>query len=452
MIKPHPIRSIAKLAIRTAVRSRAFAWLLASTLGITLGLPFALRGDGTAVGHMRVVITYPTAILFAVLLLGTLWLAAGIISLELSSRRLQSVAVKPARAFDIWFGKWLGILAINATLIVVATVSMLLSVNAIAHRYAETPELKTAIQEQILVGRRAIAPEPPPNLMDEAEQQRWALVAEGKIPETVPVDRFFQELKAKRSIVAPGTTVAWNLGLPPSLLRQKPQQKRSLRYHFRCNPTERTPVSGTWTLSAAGCPPAQLAVHNVLDGIHHLAIPNSFQPTATTITAAFTHATTVDAPYLFFDADMPVALLVHESNFTMNLIRGMLAMLCFLATVAASGLMMGTLFSFPVALLAGGAMLFALTLAAGFSEESAGHSHGLEQAPGVITRLAEPVLIALKHATANVVNNIPIAALGDGMLFSWQQTGECLLLLLVLLPAILGAMSAFLLSRKELAA
>jgi hypothetical protein len=38
------------------------------------------------------------------------------------------------------------------------------------------------------------------------------------------------------------------------------------------------------------------------------------------------------------------------------------------------------------------------------------------------------------------------------MLFSWRQTGECALLLLLLLPAILGSGSALLLSQKELAA
>ena len=448
----HPIRCVARLAIRTAVRSRACAWLFAATLGATFGLPFLLRGDGTAIGHMRMVITYPIGMLFTVLLLGTLWLSAGLVSLEISGRQLQSVAVKPIRAFDIWAGKWLGLLAINACLVALATLGIVVSARTIAHRYAQDPDSHAALQEQLFVGRRGIAPEVTPDLIDEAEQLRWALIAEGRIPEGVPVARFVQEAKAKRWIVAPGATASWNLAFPDAWRTERQPPKLSLRYHFRCNPAERAPVSGSWTLAAEGCVPVRVAVQEILDGVHHLSIPDTFRPTTKTVTVSFSSTSTADTPHVFFDADAPVTLLVHAGSFTMNLLRSMFALLCFLAAVAAVGLTMGTLFSFPVAVFAGAAILFALSLATGFSEEPVGHSHGDEAKPSVITRMAEPALLTLKHATINVIDNIPIAALGDGMLFSWRQTGECALLLLLLLPAILGSISALLLSQKELAA
>jgi len=396
------------------------------------------------------VIIYPTAILFAVLLLGTLWLSAGLVSLEVSNRQLQSVAVKPVSAFHIWFGKWLGTVAIGGSLVAVATLGLLLSVNIIAQNYAESAEDHVILQEEILVGRRAIAPELPADLAERVEHLRVALVAEGRTPEPVQMDRVLQELKARHAIVGPGATASWTFQLPPH--SQRSQDRLSLRYHFRCDPTERVPISGTWTLTAEGCAPVQLAVADVLDGVHHLSLPDSFRPGSSAITVSFNHETEDEAPYLFFDADMPVALMVHESGFSMNLVRGMLAMVGFLAAVAAVGLSAGTVFSFPVALFTGGALIFALTLAAGFSEEPVGHSHGPERTAGVITRIAEPVLLAIKHATANVVDNIPVASLGDGILFSWRQTGECIMLLLFLLPAVLGALSAVLLSQKELAA
>ena len=448
----HPIGSIARLTIRTAVRSRTFAWLLAATLGITLGLPLLLRGDGTAAGHMRMVIIYPTAMLFAVLVIGTLWLSAGLVSLEISNRQLQSVAVKPVRAFDIWLGKWLGVVAMSGCLVAAATLGLLLSINRTTQRYAGSPEDVAVLQEEILVGRRMITPELPVELAESAERLRLTLVAEGRTPEPAHMNRVLQEMKARRAIVAPGTTISWTLKLPANSLRRESREKRSLRYQFRCDPGERVPISGSWTLSAEGCAPVEFTVTDVLDGTHHLAIPDSFQPDSDTVTATFARETGADAPYLFFDAHTPVVLLVHESGFAMNLARGMLAIIGFLAAVAAIGLSVGTVFSFPVALFTGGALLFALTLAAGFSEGPPEHSHGPESTPGLITRTAEPVLLAIKHATANLVDNIPVAALGDGMLFSWRQTGECIVLLLLLLPAILGALSALLLSQKELAA
>ena len=427
-------------------------WLLAATVGATFGLPFLLRGDGTAIGHMRMVLTYPIGVLFAVLLLGTLWLAAGLVALEISGRQLQSVAVKPVRAFDIWAGKWLGLLAINACLVAVAALGVLVSARIIAQQYAQDASSRTALQKQLFVGRRGIAPEVSPAVLDEAEQLHRALIAEGRISESVPIERFVQEAKAKQSIVAPGSTVSWKLALPVMRQTRKQPPKLSLQYHFRCDPTERTPVSGSWTLASEGCAPVQIAVQEVLDGIHHLMVPDTFRPNTEMVTVSFMQAATAGAPYLFFDAEAPVTLLVHESSFTMNLLRSMLALLCFLAAVAAIGLTMGTLFSFPVAVFAGAAILFALTLAAGFSEEPVGHSHGEATTPNIVTRIAESALLALKHTTAAVIDDIPIAAVGNGMLFSWRQTGACVFLLLLLLPAILGAVSALLLSQKELAA
>jgi len=434
------------------VRTRTFAWLLAAALGITGVLPFALRGDGTAIGHMRMVITYPATVFFAVLALGTLWLAAGLVSVELANRQLQSVAVKPVRAFHIWFGKWLGLLAVNACLVAVATLGLMLSVNTIARGYTDDPDSRAALRDQVLVGRRAVVAMSPPGLLDEAEQQRMALIAEGRIPESVPVDRFLQERKATRSIVSPGATGSWDIQLSRHHRERRSGQPLSLRYHFRCNPTERTPISGVWSLTAQGCNPVHIPINGVVDGIHHLVIPDKFRPSGETVTVSFSREATTDGPYLLFDTDAPVALLVHESGFTMNLIRSMLAVFCFIAAVAATGLMMGTLFSFPVALFSGGAVLFAIMLAASFSAEPVGHHHGEAPTPGLITRTAEPALLAIKHATADVISNIPLGALGNGMLFSWQQTGMCILLLLLAVPLILGSVSSLLLSQKELAA
>ncbi len=450
MITINPIRSIARLTIRTGVRSRACTWLLAATLGITLGLPLALHGDGTAVGHIRMVITYPLGILFAILLLGTLWMSTGLIALEISNRQLQSISVKPISTFEIWAGKWLGLLVINSVLIIVATLGMLLSVTITARHYSKAPKEYAALQNQVLTGRRAIIPQTPPYLIQEAEHLRWVKVRAGEATQNVPIDRFLQELKIKEAIVSPGTSRSWSVTLPSNGRKHGSNAKRSLQFHFRCSPTERAPISGIWTLASERCIPITLTVTNILDGVHCLAIPGDFAPTQNTITITFAYKSTETAPHLFFDADAPVALLLHESPFILNLLRGMLAMLSILAAVAAIGLTMGALFSFPVAVFAGASTLLSLTLAAGFSKAPAHHGHE-ESANAIVTQF-EQILLMIKHSTTTLANAFPITALGNGMLFSWQQTAESVILLLLILPLILGTVSALLLSQKELAA
>lgn len=198
---------------------------------------------------------------------------------------------------------------------------------------------------------------------------------------------------------------------------------------------ERRPVSGTWSISDKNDNVAKLSVTNITDGTHHLILPDSFKPDTDTLNVSFCHipppalqqaAVQQDAPgpTLYFNADSPVELLIHQSSFTTNLIRSMTAIICFLGCIAAIGLTMSTLFSFPVAVFAAAAALLAIALAGGLSE----------------------------NAAAGVISNIPVTTLANGILFSWQQTVECILILMLFIPAILGLISSLMLSQKELAA
>ncbi len=251
------ISAIAMLAIKTAMHSRIVIWLLAAVVGITTLLPLLLKGDGSPVGHMRIVITYPLAISFIVLALGTLWLSSGLISLEISGKEIQSIVTKPVRAFDIWLGKWLAMVAINIALIAVTTLGLLISINLTLNHYnhqtttespspqqngAEVPSLqqngagvpspRTAsiseheshppkknrteeIYQQVLSARHAVQIEPIANIEWKAEKMRQRLIQQNVIPDTTTIAKMCGELKAARSMVAPNKTISWTINLPP---------------------------------------------------------------------------------------------------------------------------------------------------------------------------------------------------------------------------------------------
>ncbi|MBT3192946.1 MAG: ABC transporter permease [Verrucomicrobia bacterium] len=460
MISPLPMLAITRLTLRTIVRNRACAGLLVGLMATTIGLPMILHGDGTAIGQMRMVITYPLVIAFTLLLVGNLWLSASLVSREIANHTLQSVTVKPVGVFGIWFGKWLGLMIINVMLVTVSTLGLLLSVATTLQHDDHTVADRTALHEQLLVARQAIFPQPEPKLLEEA-QWRWQhLISEGKIPRTTPLAKIQHAVIANHARVEPGTSQSWTVSIPDALREKACEKALSLRYTFRCSPLERTPVSGTWTVasspataaSSAMSAPTRLAVHDVLDGTHQLMLPDTFRPIGSSVIITFEHGATADSPTLFFDTDAPVALLVHSSGFASNLLRAMLALTCFLGAIAAIGLTMSTLFSFPVATFAAGAILFAVALAAGFSEASVEHHHGTPTKPGIMVQATEPILLSLKHATRDLVGNIPIKRISHGILVSWEQTGECIVVLCLIIPGVLGLLSCAVLRRKEFAA
>jgi hypothetical protein len=444
-----PIFTIAHLTLRNAIRTRVCLWVLLGLAVSTILLPALLTGDGTAVGLMRVVIMYSLGSAITLLILETLWLSAGCVSLEITGKQLQSVAIKPIAPLAILTGKWLGLLLLNIGFLAVVALGVLTATTLTANRFEHASLDHAALKQEVLVGRRAIRPAPDSTLMNQALRLHYQNIYEGKIPKTAPLHRTYRALKSKRSMVAPGKSLSWTLTLPS--LKQALNHRLSLQYRFRCNALERSPASGTWTISDGMTAPLSIDIDGILDGTHHIMLPKTYVPTGRQITVTFENQNTDIAPTLFFDSDTPIALLIHDSIFAMNLLRAMLATLSILALISAVGIVISTLFSFSVATFVTSAILFAIALASGFSVTSGGHNHGPEQAPSVITKMAEPVLLMIKHATQDITSNIPVGLIADGMLFSWARTGACLLILLGLIPGILLLLASGLLSQKELA-
>ena len=49
--------------------------------------------------------------------LSTLWLACGTLARDIEECQMQVVATKPIARWQIWLGKWLGIMSLNAALL-----------------------------------------------------------------------------------------------------------------------------------------------------------------------------------------------------------------------------------------------------------------------------------------------------------------------------------------------
>src|SRR5512140_2688197 len=112
-----PLFAIACLTWKAAFRFRLFLVVAALLLASVVGLPLLIKDDGTARGFTQILLTYTLTTISALLGLSTLWLSCGTLARDIEDCQMQMVAVKPIARWQIWLGKWLGIVTLDAVML-----------------------------------------------------------------------------------------------------------------------------------------------------------------------------------------------------------------------------------------------------------------------------------------------------------------------------------------------
>src|SRR5215204_3231881 len=108
------VLAIVGLTWKAAFRYRLF-WVLAALLiAAVVALPLLIKDDGTARGFTQILLTYTLGSITALLGMATLWLSCGTLARDIEEAQIQMVVVKPIARWQIWIGKWLGIILLNA--------------------------------------------------------------------------------------------------------------------------------------------------------------------------------------------------------------------------------------------------------------------------------------------------------------------------------------------------
>src|ERR1700710_924461 len=151
------ILAIAWLTWKAALRFKLFLVIAILLFGAVVSLPLLMQDDGTARGFTQIILTYTLSAITALLGLSTLWLACGTLARDIEECQIQVVVTKPIARWQIWFGKWLGIVSLNAVLLVFsgACVYGLLQWRATKLPAAE----QKTLHDEVLVARSAAMPE-----------------------------------------------------------------------------------------------------------------------------------------------------------------------------------------------------------------------------------------------------------------------------------------------------
>src|ERR1700722_11973442 len=145
------ILAIAWLTWKAALRFRLFLVIAALLILAVVGLPLVIKDDGTARGFTQIILTYTLSAITALLGLSTLWLSCGTLARDIEECQIQVVATKPIARWQIWIGKWLGIVSLNAALLAISGVCIY---GFLQWRATKLPEAEQKnLRDQVLVAR-----------------------------------------------------------------------------------------------------------------------------------------------------------------------------------------------------------------------------------------------------------------------------------------------------------
>ena len=127
-----------------------------SLLIIVFGLPLMIKSDGTAKGMVQLVLTYTLGATTALLGISSLWMGCGTLAREIEDNVIQMVAVKPIARWQIWFGKWMGIMLLNAALLIPTGLTIYFLIESRSRSEELSQSEQDKLRNEVLVSRSEV--------------------------------------------------------------------------------------------------------------------------------------------------------------------------------------------------------------------------------------------------------------------------------------------------------
>ncbi len=453
------IFAIAWLTWKAALRFKLFLVIAALLIAAVVGLPLVIKDDGTAQGFTQIILTYTLTAITALLGLSTLWLACGTLARDIEECQMQVVATKPVARWQIWLGKWLGIVTLNAALLAISGTCVFGLLQWRATRLP--PEQQKILREQVLVARGSAKEKTNPAEIEAQTEE----ILQNQL-KTTPVDQvdlpevrkqIREQVKAIRQIVPPSYQRTWqiDLGYAKNYLAGKPLQLRA-----KFNSAQKSEGGTFYALWQVGVPQetkfwrTDTPMSLPPDTFNEFVIPPDLFDENGLLTITFGNPNNTA---LLFPLSDGMEVLYPEGGFALNFARGLAIIFCWMAMLTALGLMAASYLSFPVASFFSLAMMIVVFSSGTLAESVASGSvaAGNEETGAAGHSVADVVLIpAFKGvlAVVSLANNFsPVTALSTGCSITWGELGLAFTQIVLLLGGLMAAIGITLFSRRELA-
>jgi len=432
------------LRIKVAVVFTILLFVLLPVLGITT------TGDETLKGRLQTFVSYALSLMSFLLCLLTIIISIYSVTSDIEQRQIYTVITKPIRRFQFILGKLLGVIALDAIMLVLFS-AIIYTITIYTPKFTKASGDDLVEANNGFFTARASLTVPEVDVTKEVADKYTELDRRGELPADVPRDEIITQLTqqaqlAKRA-AGVGQPLLWEFE------NVKPLSD-SMFIRFKYDVSVNPPDSQVWGRWFAGDyqyfkygtqskTPIydEVHKHSVRD-FHEIEIPAEVVPEHGHLAVAFMNVP-LNSVAIIFPPD-GLEVLYKADSFSNNFIRAVLLILFRLIFLACLGVLAATFLSFPVAILFCFVIFFTASFS-GFVLDSFGF---LSKDIGIIYSYSIKWLIQLLPQFDKFN---PTKFLVPARLISWSFLAKCAVFMVCIKAFLALILSLIIFSYREIA-
>ena len=445
-----PLIAIAKSTIRAAFRSHLVLILLGLLAVVALILPLVIRGDRTAMGLVQISLTYMLGAIGVLLSLVTVWLGCTVTSDEIAGYQIHLVTSKPVSRKQWVIGKFLGIIVLQAALLIASTSAVYGLLQYRLNTGDFPKEELQQVRNEVLTGRRRFASRPS-NMEESVDREFQRRLRTTEMPagmtENMVKNEIRRQVKARLNELPPGQTREWTFKGIPQL---RDGQHTTLRYRLYVNKVSKKKqreTQGRWYVLNPEDNQFYPMRSQVMSGVHHeiKLMPGAISKEGH-VTIGYQNRDLGRQSVVFQVSDGPF-LLADEAGFAQNYARTVFLMFLQLAFLGVLGCIAGANLTTPVAIFTSFAYVIIGAIVTAM-QASSPEDEIVPSNPALLAAYLLRKLAGVLTVSVNEFNEIPLLA--RGQLIEWSHIAGVALNPLLLHTLLLCIVGLWTLSRRDI--
>ncbi len=227
--------AVARQTFAQCLRMRVAGLFIVLLAGALAAMPLLIQGESgpaesggtTLASRIRTFLSYSVSLTGMLLILVTVFLSVAVISDDVRTKQIFSIATKPLPRWQYVVGRWAGVVLLNALLLAAAGAAIYAVAQSMRARSAINPGDRRTVETEIFTARERVPPDPIDERVAQAVQARIeALRGDGRFESTLEgfvaqadgdaeaglaamMEEIHQQERRRLQSAGPGESIQW---------------------------------------------------------------------------------------------------------------------------------------------------------------------------------------------------------------------------------------------------